>query len=145
MIKFGTEVVLKGGSFLGWVEGQPTSPHPLGIGCIKGVWCATGASGMHFGENVMKQKLQGTPDLMEWVTFLNPKSGSGRIWVPCPSVAMVTHNEGEFIKSKLHYMSLIVIWLGWTPHTLTLGSRGPKRGCILVETLSNKSSWAPPT
>ena len=25
-------------------------------------------------------------------------------------------------------MSLIVHWLGWTPHTLTLGSRGPKRG-----------------
>ena len=25
-------------------------------------------------------------------------------------------------------MSLIAIWLGWTPLTLTPGSRGPKRG-----------------
>ena len=25
-------------------------------------------------------------------------------------------------------MSLIVIWWGWTPPTLTLGPRGPKRG-----------------
>ena len=50
-------------------------------------------------------------------------------------------------------MSLIVIWLGWTPPTLTPGSRGVKRGpsgvlepqpCILAKTSSNESCCAPP-
>ena len=39
---------------------------------------------------------------------------------------MVTHYEGEFIKSKLHHMSLIVIWLGWTPPTLTPRVQGAR-------------------
>ena len=37
-------------------------PHPQGTGCIMGVWGASGASTLHFGENFIKQKLQGTPD-----------------------------------------------------------------------------------
>ena len=41
---------------------------------------------------------------------------------------MVTHYEGGFIKSKLHDMSLIAIWLGWTPYTLTLGVQGAQKG-----------------
>ena len=60
--KFGTEVVLKGGKVLrGFRPGTPT---PLGTGCVKGVWGASGASTVHFGENFIKQKLQGTPDLV---------------------------------------------------------------------------------
>ena len=41
---------------------------------------------------------------------------------------MVTHYEGQLIKSNVLYMYLIAIWFGWTPPTLTPGSRGPKRG-----------------
>ena len=37
---------------------------------------------------------------------------------------MVTHYEGEFIKSKLHHMFLLAIWWGWTPYTLTPGVQG---------------------
>ena len=40
---------------------------------------------------------------------------------------MVAHYEGEFIKTKLHYISLIVIWLGWTPSTLTPGVQGAQK------------------
>ena len=41
---------------------------------------------------------------------------------------MVTHYEVEFIKSKLHHMSLIVIWLGWKPPTLTPRVQGARWG-----------------
>ena len=61
-MKFGRDVVLEGGRY-GGVTRYPT-PHPLGTGCIKGVWGASGASTMRFGKNFIKQKLQGTPDLM---------------------------------------------------------------------------------
>ena len=44
---------------------------------------------------------------------------------------MVTHYEGEFIKSKLHDMSLKAIWLGWTPYTLTPRVQGVKRGGLM--------------
>ena len=105
--KFGTEVVLEGGTVLGGVSTR--YPTPPGTGCINGVWGASGASTVCFGENFIKQKLQGTPDLVGQVTSLGPKSGSGRTWAPCPSGAMVTHYAGELIKSKLHDMSLIAI------------------------------------
>ena len=62
-MKFGTEVVLEGGRFLGFFYPVP-HPHPLGTGCVKGVRGASGASTMRFGENCIKQKLQGTPDLV---------------------------------------------------------------------------------
>ena len=62
-MKFGTEVVLEGGKVLG-VGGFDPVPHPPGTGCIKGVWGASGASTVRFGENFIKQKLQGTPDLV---------------------------------------------------------------------------------
>ena len=51
---------------------QPNTPHPLGTGCIKGVWGASGASVVHFVENFIKQKLQGTPNLV----------GVGHLFVP---------------------------------------------------------------
>ena len=47
-----------------WGGGQPSTPHPQGMGCVKGVWGASGASTMSFGKNFIKQKLQGTPDLV---------------------------------------------------------------------------------
>ena len=105
--KFGTEVVLEEGKVLGGVSTR--YPTPPGTGCVKGVRGASGASTVRFGKNFIKQKLQGTPDLVGQVTFSGPKSGSGRTWAPCPSGAMVTHYEGEFIKTKLHDMSLIAI------------------------------------
>ena len=60
--KFGTEVVLEGGRFLG--GGLTRYPPPPGMGYIKGVQGASGASTVRFGGNFMKQKLQGTPDLV---------------------------------------------------------------------------------
>ena len=62
-MKFGTEVVLEGGRFLGFFYPVP-HPHPLGTGCVKGVRGASGASTVRFGENFIKQKLKGTPDLV---------------------------------------------------------------------------------
>ena len=56
-MKFGTEVVLGGGF-------DPV--HPPGKRVHKGLWGASGASAVHFGENFIKQKLKGTPDLV-WV------------------------------------------------------------------------------
>ena len=61
-MKFGMEVVLEGGKVLGEVSTR--YPHPLGMGCVKGVWGASGASTVRFGENFIKQKLHGAPDLV---------------------------------------------------------------------------------
>ena len=60
--KFGTEVVLERGKVLGGVSTR--YPHPPGTGCVKGVRGASGASTVRFGKNFIKQKLQGTPDLV---------------------------------------------------------------------------------
>ena len=60
--KFGTEVVLEGGKVLRGVSTR--YPHPPGMGCIKGVWGASGASTVRFDENFIKQMLQGTPDVV---------------------------------------------------------------------------------
>ena len=62
--KFGTEVVLEGGKVLGGFWPVPPLPTPPGMGCIKGVWGASGASTMRFDENFIKQMLQGNPDLV---------------------------------------------------------------------------------
>ena len=60
--KFGTEVVLEGGKVLGGF--RPGTPTPPGTGCVKGVRGASGASTVCFGKNFIKQKLQGTPNLV---------------------------------------------------------------------------------
>ena len=60
--KFATEVVLEGGKVLGGVSAR--YPHPPDTGCVKGVRGASGASTVRFGKNFIKQKLQGTPDLV---------------------------------------------------------------------------------
>ena len=97
-MKFGTEVVFEGERLLGGGGGPSYPPQPQGKGGINGVQGTSGASAMHFGKNFIKQKSQGTSNL---VRVGHPKSGSGRTWAPCPSGAMVTHYEGKFIKSKL--------------------------------------------
>ena len=55
-MKFGTEVVIFGG--------VSTRYPPPGTGCVKGVWGASRASTVRFGENFINQKLQGIPDLV---------------------------------------------------------------------------------
>ena len=55
-------MVLEGEKVLGGF--QPSTPPPPGTGCIKGVQGVSGASAVHFGKNFIKQKLQGTPDLV---------------------------------------------------------------------------------
>ena len=126
-MKFGTEVVLERGRILGGGGFQPNTPTP-GCGVRKGgprcLWNLSCA----FWQKLYKTKVAGPPDLMGAGHLLDPKFGSGRTWIPCPSGTMVTHYEGEFIKSKLYDMSLIAIWWGLTPPTFTPGSRGPKRG-----------------
>ena len=60
MMKFGTELVLEGGRFLGGEGVQAGTPTPpLGYRVHKGVWGASGVSTMHFGK-----KLLGAPDLV---------------------------------------------------------------------------------
>ena len=44
--------------------GGGVDPVAPGTGCIKGVWGASWATAVHFGENVIKQKLQGAPYLV---------------------------------------------------------------------------------
>ena len=38
--------------------------HPPGTGCVKGVQGASGAATLCFGENLIKQKLQGAPNFV---------------------------------------------------------------------------------
>ena len=71
--KFGTEVVLEGGKVLG---GSTQYPHTPGTGCVKEVRGASGASTVHFGENFIQQKLQGTPDLVVAGHLFGPQ-----IWI----------------------------------------------------------------
>ena len=59
---------------------------------------------------------------------MDPKSGFGRTSAPCPSGAMVTHYEGDFITQKLKCILPIAIWYALRPPKLTLWSRRPKRG-----------------
>ena len=54
-MKFGTEVVLEGRKVLGRVSTR--YPHPPGMGCVKGVQGASGASTMRFDKNFRIQKL----------------------------------------------------------------------------------------
>ena len=66
-----------GGPWGGKVRGfRPSTPTPLGTGCIKGVWGASVASTMRFVKNFIKQKFQGTPDLEGAGYLFGP-----RIWI----------------------------------------------------------------
>ena len=105
-MKFGTEVVLKGGKVLGGGGGGVTRyPDPPGMGCINGIWGASGASSVRFGKHFIKQTLLGTPDLVGVGHLFGPQIRIQKDLGP-----MVTHYEGEFIKSKLHHMFLLAIW-----------------------------------
>ena len=64
-----------------------TSYCDLGVqGAQKGSKVGSGASGVHFGENFIKQKLQGTPKLVGVGHLRQPKSRSGRTWAQCDSL-----------------------------------------------------------
>ena len=56
--------------------------------------------------------------------------GSRRTWAPYSSVAIVSHYEREYIKSKLHDMFLIAIWLGLTLYSLTSRVQGGPVGYL---------------
>ena len=87
---------------------------------------ASGASVVHFGKNFFKQKLQTTPELLVASHLFGPQI---QIWKdPGPMSFMVTHMEGQFVKSKLLFMFLVATWLGWTPYTLTLGFQKGLKG-----------------
>ena len=78
-----------GGRFLVFFDPVPHPP-----GCIKGVQGASGASTMHIGENFIKQKLQGTPDLVGVGHLFGSQIRIRKDLGPRPSGAMVTHYEG---------------------------------------------------
>ena len=59
------------------------------MGCVKGVWGASGASTVRFCENFIKQKLQGTPKLSGGSQLFGPQ-----IWIGKDLGPMVTHYEG---------------------------------------------------
>ena len=52
---------------------RPGTPTPPGTGCVKGVRGASGASTVRFGENFIKQKLQGTPDFVRAGHLFGPQ------------------------------------------------------------------------
>ena len=52
-MKFGKEVFLEGGRFLG--EFRPIILDPVGLGCLKGARGASGALAECFGENFIKK------------------------------------------------------------------------------------------
>ena len=56
---------------------------------------------MHFDENIIKQKLLATPNLVGVGHLFGPQTRSGRAWAQCPSGSVVTHFQGDFIKLKL--------------------------------------------
>ena len=84
--KFGTEVVLEGGEKV-LEDFWPSTPPPR----VQG---ASGASTMCFGENFIKQKLQGTPDLVGVGNLFRPQIQIWKDLGPNPSGDMVTHYEG---------------------------------------------------
>ena len=61
-MKFGTEVFLKSGKVLGWVLTWYLPPPSYRV--RKGGQGASGVSTVHFGENFIEHKLQGTPKLV---------------------------------------------------------------------------------
>ena len=78
----------RGGWFLGFLTRYPT---PLGTGCIKGMRGASGASTMCFGENFIKQKLQGAPDLVGAGCLFGPQirkdlGPMSPLWTPYPDL-----------------------------------------------------------
>ena len=82
--KFGMEVVLEGGKV------STRYPHPPGTGCIKGERGASGASTVFFGENFIKQKLQGTPDLVGAGHLFGPQI---RIWKDLGPLSFWSHGH----------------------------------------------------
>ena len=67
-----------------------------------------GRVGMKFGTEVVLEGEESCGGFDPPTPGYGPKSG--KTWAPCPSGAMVTHYEREFIKSKLYDMSLIANW-----------------------------------
>ena len=78
----------RGGRFLGGFD--PVTPPPPGMGCVKGVWGASGASTMHFGENLIKQKLQGTPNLVRAGHLFGPQIS---IWKDLGPMSFWSHGH----------------------------------------------------
>ena len=70
-------MVLEGEKVLGGFQHSTPPPPTPGTGCIKGVQGVSGASAVHFGKNFIKQKLQGTPDLV---------GGESPFWAPHPDL-----------------------------------------------------------
>ena len=90
-MKFGTEVVLKRRKVLGGGGSVQDSPPPRCRVC-KGGQGASGASGVCFGKNFIKQKLQEAPDLVGTGHLFGPQIriskdlGPMSFWSHCHSL-----------------------------------------------------------
>ena len=78
--KFGMEVVLEGGKVLGGVSTRYTPQ-------VRG---ASAASTVRFGENFIKQKLQGTPDLVRAGHLFGPQI---QIWKDLGPLSFWSHGH----------------------------------------------------
>ena len=124
-LKFGADVVLKGGF-------QPHTQPPRALG-------ASGASAMQIGENIIKQKLQGAPDLVGHLC-------GPQIWIRKDLGPMSFQSHGHSDWRGVHKIKIVVYF----PHSYLVGLdilypdprvwRGSKgalepQPCILAETL----------
>ena len=114
-----------------WVGGWPSIPHPLGMGCVKEVQGASGASEVHFGKNFIKQKLQGAPDLVGAGHLMGPP-----IWIRKDLALMSFWSHGHSLWRITDKIKVVVyipnsyLVRSETP-TLPLGSEGGQKGGLV--------------
>ena len=101
-------------------------PHPSGTECIKRVWGVSGATAVCFDKNFIKQKLQGTPDLVGVGHLFGPQ-----IWIWKDLGPMSFWRHGHSLWRVLDKTNVVV----YVPNsylvrldTLYPGSKGGQKG-----------------
>ena len=113
-------------------------PPPPGMGCVKGVWEDLGASTVHFGKNFIKQKMQGTPNIVGVGHLFGPQ-----IWIQKDLGSMSFWSHGHSLWRGVHKTK--IVWYVPNSYLMRLDTpypdpRGPggvlePQGCILAKTL----------
>ena len=135
------DLVEMAGRFLGVF--QPSTPP--GMECLKEVQGVSGATAVHFGKNFIKQKLQGTPDLVGAGHLFGPQ-----IWIrkDLGPLSFWSHGHSLWrIAYKIKVASYVPNSYLVRLDTLYLDPQGPgglkggpsgvlePQGCILAKTL----------